>query len=163
MLRDIKEKQEKILIDEKDKKILAILSRNSRETLVNVASELKMSVDAVRIRIKKLKENGFITGFTIIQSYKKLGYGLRAAILVKLKDLTNENLENFVNHLKKTKGVILLNAIAGDFDFEVVFIAKTSSDLARFSKEIRTKFSDIVVDWKVNLITESYKVEGFEI
>lgn len=150
-------------IDEKDRKILEILSKNSRETLVNVAKELRMSVDGVRMRIKRLVKSGIITGFTIIKSYKKLGYPLKASILVKLQNLTEERLNNFVDHLRRMPQVIVLNSIAGDFDFEIVIVAKSTSDLDKFSKAIRTKFSDIIVDWKVNIITESYKIEVFEI
>jgi len=150
-------------IDDKDKKILEILSQNSRETLVNIAKEVRMSVDAVRKRIKNLVKSGVITGFTIIKSYKKLGYPLKASILVKLQNLTEEKLNLFINHLKRTPNVIVLNSIAGDFDFEIVIVAKSTSDLDKFSKSIRTKFSDIIVDWKVNIITESYKIEVFEI
>ena len=150
-------------IDEKDKKILEILSKNSRETLVNIAKEVRMSVDAVRMRIKNLVKSEIVTGFTIVKSYKKLGYPLKASILVKLQNLSEERLEKFINYLKKTPKVIVLNSIAGDFDFEIVIIAKSTSDLDKFSRSTRTKFSNIIVDWKVNIITESYKIEVFEI
>ena len=164
MARKRKTEQENLSkIDEKDRKILEILTKNSRETLVNIAKELKMSVDAVRVRIKNLVKFGVITGFTIIKSYKKLGHPLKASILVKLQNLTEEKLEQFINYLKKTPKVIVLNSIAGDFDFEIVVIVRSASDLDKFSKTIRTKFSDIIVDWKVNIITKSYKIEVFEI
>jgi len=164
MPRKRKAQQENLSkIDEKDRKILEILSRNSRETLVNIAKEVRMSVDAVRMRIKNLVKSGVITGFTIIKSYKKLGYPLKASILVKLQNLTEEKLNSFINYLKRTPKVIVLNSIAGDFDFEIVVIAKSTSDLDKFSRSVRTKFSDIIVDWKVNIITESYKIEVFEI
>jgi len=164
MMKKKKIEQENLSqIDEKDKKILEILSKNSRETLVNIAKEVRMSVDAVRMRIKSLVKSEIITGFTIIKSYKKLGYPLKASILVKLQNLSEERLEEFINYLKKTQKVIVLNSIAGEFDFEIVVIAKSTSDLDKFSKSIRTKFSDIIVDWKVNIITESYKIEVFEI
>ncbi|MCD6575757.1 MAG: hypothetical protein J7K73_01200, partial [Nanoarchaeota archaeon] len=59
--------------------------------------------------------------------------------------------------------IIVLNSIAGDFDIEIVMIAKSSEDLSKLSNEIRTKFSEIIVDWKVNIITETHRVEEFEI
>ncbi len=45
------------------------------------------------LAIKKLQEKGVISGFTILKSYKKLGYPLRSVVLVKLKNLTEENLK----------------------------------------------------------------------
>lgn len=150
-------------IDEKDRKILAILAKNSRETLVGIAKEVGLSIDAVRMRIKKLVESKIITGFTILRSYKQLGYVFKASILVKFQNLTEEELNSFISYLKKKPNVIVLNSMAGDFDIEIVIVAKSSSDLARFSKEVRIRFSKIIVDWKVNLITESHKVEEFEL
>ncbi|MCD6575811.1 MAG: winged helix-turn-helix transcriptional regulator, partial [Nanoarchaeota archaeon] len=93
-------------IDEKDRRIIAILSKNGRETLVNIAKEVKMSVDAVRIRIKKLVKSGVISGFTIVKSYKKLGYPLKADILVKLQNFTTKSLDEFINYLKKIPQII---------------------------------------------------------
>jgi DNA-binding Lrp family transcriptional regulator len=157
------EQENLIQIDEKDRKILAILAKNSRETLVNIAKEVRMSVDGTRMRTKRLVDSGVITGFTILRSYKKLGYSLKADILVKLQNLTEEKISGFIGYLKKCPQVIVLNSIAGDFDIEIAVIARSSSELAKFSKDIRIKFSDIIVDWKVNIITESHKVEEFEI
>ena len=142
---------------------MAILAKNSREPLVRIAKKINMSIDATRLRIKKLVESGVITGFTILRSYKKLGYPLKASVLVKLQNISEENLNNFINYLKKDPKVIVLNSIAGDFDIEIVIVAKSTSDLNKFSKTVRTKFSDIIVDWKINLITESHRIEVFEI
>lgn len=150
-------------IDEKDRKILMILAKNSRETLVSIAKEVGLSIDAVRMRIKKLVESKIITGFTILRSYKQLGYVFKASILVKFQNLTEEELNSFISYLKKKPNVIVLNSMAGDFDIEIVIVAKSSSDLARFSKEVRIRFSKIIMGWKVNLITESHKVEEFEL
>jgi len=164
MARKKQLKQESLSqIDERDRKIISILAKNSRETLVNIAKELRMSIDAVRMRIKKLVNVKVITGFTILRSYQKLGYLLKADILVKLNNLTEEKLNHLMDYLKNRPQVIVLNSVAGDFDIEIVVVAKGSADLARFSREIRTKFSDIIVDWKVNLITESHKIEEFQL
>lgn len=164
MARKKQAKQENLSrIDKKDRKILKILAKNSRETLVKISREIGMSVDATRMRIKKMVDSGVITGFTILRSYKKLGYPLKASILVKLRNISKEKLNKFINSLKAHPRVIVLNSIAGDFDVEITIIAKSSSDLDKFSRKIRTKFSEMIVDWKVNIITESHKVEEFKL
>lgn len=150
-------------IDAKDRKILALLSKNSRETLTNIAKQVNLSIDSVRMRIKKMQESGVITGFTILRSYKSLGYVLRANILIKLQNITEEKIDDFISFLKKQERIIILNSVAGNFDVEMVVIAKSSSDLDKFSKMVRIKFTDIIADWQTNLITESYKIEEFEL
>lgn len=150
-------------VDEKDKQILVILAKNSRQTLTKIAKEVKLSVDSIKTRIEKLKESGIITGFTILKSYKLLGYPLKASFLIKLYNISEEKMNNFIDFLKRQPRIIILNAVVGTFDLEIVVIAKSSSDLENISRKIRTQFTDIIADWQTNIITESYKLEEFEL
>lgn len=52
-------------IDEKDKKILEILMKDSRTPYTEIAGELDVSEATVRKRIDRLKEEGVIERFTI--------------------------------------------------------------------------------------------------
>lgn len=150
-------------VDKKDKQILAILAKDSRKTLTKIAKEIKLSVDSVKTRIEKLKKLGIITGFTILRSYKLLGYPLKASFLIKLHNISQDKLNDFIYFLKRQPRVIILNAVVGTFDLEIVVIAKSSSDLENISRKIRTQFTDIIADWQTNIITESYKLEEFEL
>jgi len=54
-----------MLLDEKNRKILAILKKNSRTTNIEIAKKVKMTEGAVRNRISRLLKEGAITRFTI--------------------------------------------------------------------------------------------------
>ena len=61
-------------IDEIDKKILKSLSQNSRKNIIDIARETKTTVDIVKYRLRKMKEEGIITGFTIQMDLERMGY-----------------------------------------------------------------------------------------
>ena len=50
-------------IDELDKKLLNLLSENLEEKIVNIANKLGVSYKTVQSRIKRLEENGVISGY----------------------------------------------------------------------------------------------------
>ncbi len=62
-----------VRLSEKDKKIIELLYENAENTYVNMAKELNVTEAAVRKRVKKLEENGVITGYTVKINPKKAG------------------------------------------------------------------------------------------
>jgi len=54
-----------MIIDGKDKQLIALLSANSRESTANLARMLGMSRTTVTSRIERLEKKGVITGYTV--------------------------------------------------------------------------------------------------
>jgi len=63
-----------VSIDEKDKKILEILKKDSRTPYTEIAEKLKVSEATVRKRIESLREDDVIKKFTIEIDPQSLGY-----------------------------------------------------------------------------------------
>lgn len=61
-------------IDNLDKKILSILSKNARIPFKDVATECGVSRAAIHQRVQHLMENGIITGSGFDVNPKSLGY-----------------------------------------------------------------------------------------
>ncbi len=61
-------------IDNLDKKILSILSKNARIPFKDVAAECGVSRAAIHQRVQRLMENGIITGSGFDVNPKSLGY-----------------------------------------------------------------------------------------
>ena len=157
------EKSKKIReLDEKDLKILNILIENGREKLNIIARLVGLSIDSTKKRIHKLHETGVIERFTILPNPKKVGYEITAHIYVKLKNLTEEKTNQFIDHLKHHQRIIVAFSMLGDFDIYFVIIAKDSQDMDFHLKQIRTKFSDIISDWKGATVINPYKIEEYK-
>ncbi len=63
------------IIDEKDKKILEILKKDSRTPYTEMAEKLDVSEATIRKRIERLRKKNVIKKFTIDVDPKSLGYG----------------------------------------------------------------------------------------
>jgi len=70
-------------VDETDRKILERLQDDARVAFRKIAEELGVSESTVFVRVKKLRENGVIQGFTAVISPEKVGKGLTAFILLR--------------------------------------------------------------------------------
>jgi DNA-binding Lrp family transcriptional regulator len=114
-------------MDNKDRLILAILKRNSREKYVNIAKKVNLTEGAIRQRITKLVKNGIIQRFTI-----DLGIVVEAIILVK-------------TNLGKTKTIIQqlktlsekVYEVSGEYDIAVLVDAKDMDKLNLKIDDIR--------------------------
>lgn len=61
-------------MDEKDRKIIEMLQKNSRKPFTEIAEEIGVSEATIRKRVKSLQEENIIQRFTIEVDPKKLGY-----------------------------------------------------------------------------------------
>lgn len=69
------------MIDEIDRKILALLIQNGRITHEEIAKRLNFSRPAIHQRVAKLTEKGIINSYTAEINWEKLGYAIDAFIL----------------------------------------------------------------------------------
>ena len=69
-------------IDIVDRKIIAELQSNGRESVSNIADSIGMSIPAVAERIKKLQDSDIIRGYQAVINNKKVGLDVSAFITV---------------------------------------------------------------------------------
>jgi len=161
------EKTEKISvkeakIDEKDKKIFNLLNKNSRTTLKEMAKEAGMSIDGVKGRLEKMLECGAIMRLCAIPNPAFFGLPVDAQVYVKLKDITDEKLHQFLTYLKNHDRIIIVFSVIGNYDLFFVILAKSAAELASLKNEIRKKFSSIIADWNETITAELSKYEVYK-
>ena len=148
------------ILDDKDKKILKILQENGREQLNKIAKKVGLSIDSTHKRIKVMIEKGIFYP-TILIDPQAIGFPLIADIKIKLKNVTEKALGEFIAYLKKYPRCTELLSITGDYDFTIVLIAKDGNELEKLSTEIRQKFRDLIGEWRSNLVLKSHKFEEY--
>jgi Lrp/AsnC family leucine-responsive transcriptional regulator len=72
-------------MDDIDRKIIAHLQQNARDSYAGIAMAVGLSVSAVNERLKKLEANGTITGWSITANAEKLGRPTLAFVSVALE------------------------------------------------------------------------------
>ncbi len=156
-----KVKSEKIRpLDAVDRKILNILSENARTKLTVIAKSVGLSVDSTKKRMERMKKNDVIHKYTIQADDPEIRMAVH--IYIKIKNMSQENYDEFINAMKKNPRCIDLMAVLGDYDIYVVLLGKDPQDLDRMKLEIKQKFNDLIGDWKEVLVTKIYKLEEYK-
>ncbi len=118
-------------MDRKDLEILRLLQRNCKLSVREIAKRLKIPSSTVYARINKLEEKRVITGYHAKVDEKKLGYGVKAFILVSYTPMPipQEEVANKIAALPQVQGVYI---ISGEWDMIVEVIEKDVESLGDF-------------------------------
>jgi len=118
----------KYIIDDLDKKILNILQKNADLTYAEIAKEVNVSPSTVHLRVKRLKELGYIKSIIAVVDPGKLGLNIRAYVFIKTDPKKhNEALEK----IAKIKEVVELYDITGEYSAIAKVYATDNEGLAR--------------------------------
>src|SRR6056297_1769747 len=98
------------IMDGFDQKILMELQQNARISYTELGKQIGLSGPAVKERVLKLEENGFIEGYRAKLNLSKLGYTLMVIINFKMNP---GNIKAFIDKLKKMPEVVECNRITG--------------------------------------------------
>jgi Lrp/AsnC family leucine-responsive transcriptional regulator len=107
----------KIKIDRFDKIIIDILSKEGRLTITELAKRAGLSKTPCQVRLKKLINQGYISGFRAIVNHQKMDVGHVAFVEVKLRDTTQTALDAFNEGVQDILEVEQCHMIAGPFDY----------------------------------------------
>ncbi len=148
-------------LDQIDRQILNILSKNARTKLTSMAKGIRLSVDSTKKRMQKLEQDKIILKYTINVDPDKLGRPLGVHVYVKFKDLVKEKYDEFIDELKGDYRVIVLVDIVGDYDLLVVFLTRDTEEMAEIKMELRQKYGSIIGDWKEVVVSKVHILEDF--
>lgn len=71
------------MLDQIDRQIISVLDADGRATLAEIGAQVGLSGPAVGERIRRLREDGVIEGFTLRLDPAALGYTLEAIVRIK--------------------------------------------------------------------------------
>ena len=104
-------------MDEYDRKILSVLSIEGRISMTALGERVGLSKTPVTARVKRLEEEGVITGYRATLSASKLGVEHIAFLEVKLSDTREKALDAFNQAVRAIPEVEACHMIAGGFDY----------------------------------------------
>ncbi len=129
--------------DSTDLKLLSALYQNARTSTVGLSKISLLTPEAVRYRMKRLEKEGFIMGYTAWFDAKKLGFNYYK-ILIGFRNITRAKEKAFLNYCLAADDVIFINKTIGSWDIEVDILVRDNAELHAFTREIKTRFGDII-------------------
>ncbi|MEE2862114.1 MAG: Lrp/AsnC family transcriptional regulator [Paracoccus sp. (in: a-proteobacteria)] len=115
-------------LDRIDIKILAELQRNGRITNVELADLVALSPSPCLMRVKKLQQAGYITGYAAQINVAKLGETLTVYTEFTLKNHRQIDFARFQEALEKVDSCIECHLVSGGYDYLAKFVTSGISD-----------------------------------
>lgn len=144
-----------IKLDLKDKKILSMLSENSRAPLNSIAKKVRLSRDAVDYRIKRLAREGVIMQFFPIINLEKFGYET-FHIFFLIDEMDKKQQDEFLLFLKSSPYVKNIIEYSDRWDYEVVLVARTLREFDDVVTQITSKFPQLIFEKEKMQVIKGY-------
>jgi DNA-binding Lrp family transcriptional regulator len=119
------------VLDEIDRRLLEILREDSRRRLKDLAVELSKPVSTIHERVRKLVRTRVIKKFTVEIDYSRLGYNIKALILL---NVDGKHILDVEGDISRHPNVEAVYDITGEFDVAVIASFKSISELDEFVK-----------------------------
>ena len=147
-------------LNETDKKILKALSTDSRINIINLAKKTKLTRDIINYRIKKLIQNKIIIQYRCYLNLNNLGIK-HYKIILRTKNLNEKSEKEMKSYLTSHKKATQFLKLIGSWDLEIEFETESEDELYDIFNKFRKKFSNLIRDFDIIRITETYKLNYF--
>lgn len=144
----IREKDDRLLLDEVDRGILYMLQENARTTTHDeISAEVGVSPSTVRNRIGQLEDAGIIEGYTLQIDYERAGFPLHVQFVCTVP--ASERSQRTKEALKINGVVAVREMLTGERNLVVEVVAVGTRDLGTITEslnglEMTIHTSDIV-------------------
>lgn len=133
-----------VKIDATDRKILEILQANSNITNAQLAKEIGLSPAPTLERVNKLETSGVIRSYHAVIDPASVGLGVSTFVMASLKGHNKENIEKFINAIKRINEIVECHHLTGSSDFILKIVCV---DIASYQQLMLERVSNIdVVD-----------------
>lgn len=147
-------------LDETDQKIIKVLSTNARIPIIDLASKLKLSRDVINYRLKKLTKDNVIVSFRAYPNLNNLDIN-HYKVIFRTKNFDEETENKIKSYVTQHKKATQFLKLIGSWDLEIEFETENEDELYKILNDIRQKFSNIIRDFDIIRITETYKYDYF--
>ena len=153
----VPEEREEKKLDLKDRKIIEILSRNSRTPITRIAKILGYSKEVVKYRIDKLVKENIITDFYAVVDSSKLGFN-KFNVYLEFYTLSKEDEKSIIDYLLSHPNVSWIITTSGKWDFMIQIYTKTITELDLVLMEISSKFVNLLKEYELYVITQFHHI-----
>lgn len=147
-------------LDALDRRLAIALSHNARMSGAQLAAELGVAESTVSQRLRRLQQNGLITGYHADIELSRLGIPLQALIAVRLVRHARTDIDAFREAAPHFPGVVGLFHMAGSDDYLLHVAARDAHELRDFVLNHLTGHP-AVAHTETNLIFEHVAGDGW--
>ena len=146
-------------LDKKDHTLLQMLDTNTRVTIATIAKQLRLTENAIRYRIERLKTRGYLKGYSLKLSPSHFGKNIQVVFSVNVKpDSLASSLKKLAHYHEFTK----VYRCSGEYSIVCIGFFNDNEHLEEFLN--RKMLAEIpVTNWAEHIVLKRYKNDEFSI
>ena len=129
--------KEKASFDDKDIQILINLSKNARQSLLDLSESLKMTPETVSYRIKQFEKKGIIQGYRALIDVYKIGYEFYKT---EIRLSNYEKIEEIFEFCHKHPNIYQVDKTIGGETLEIEFHVTSLKEMLKIIDEFEKIF-----------------------
>jgi Lrp/AsnC family leucine-responsive transcriptional regulator len=126
-------------MDEIDKKILAALTKNARATLTELGERVFLSTPAIRARLQKLENRGYVKSYSAVLNPEKFGKDFVCFCLVQLNTHFISTDNAFTNFVESCPDILECYRIAGQYEYMLKIATKSTKSMEALITRMRAE------------------------
>ena len=119
-------------LDQSDKAILTILQNEGRMRNVELAERIHLSPPATHARVKRLEEEGVISGYSANIDRNKTGHDCMCFISVSLESHQQEKQKQFFDAIQDLQQVLECHHLTGQSDYLLKVVIRNNREMEDF-------------------------------
>lgn len=151
------EKEGRISLTVKDKRILGELFQNARTPFSVIARKVRLSKEAVNYRVKRLMNSGLLAGFNTVLDVRKLGWEM-FFVYIRLRNIDVGRESTIFEFLKGHPNVTQLFKCVGNYDAIVKVFVRQTADVDALMKDIEARFPENIDQYDIDYVVEEAAV-----
>jgi Lrp/AsnC family leucine-responsive transcriptional regulator len=124
------------VVEEIDRRIVSLLSRNGRMSFTELARQAGLSVSAVHQRVRRLETDGVITGYVALYNPEVVGLPLTAFVSIKPFDPASP--DDAPERLAHLAAIEACHSVAGDENYILKVRVASPAALEDLLQQIRS-------------------------
>jgi Lrp/AsnC family leucine-responsive transcriptional regulator len=123
-------------VEDIDRKIVSLLSRNGRMSFTELARQAGLSVSAVHQRVRRLENDGVITGYVALCAPEVIGLPLTAFVSIKPFDPSSP--DDVPEKLRHLSAIEACHSVAGEENYILKVRVASPASLENLLQQIRS-------------------------
>ena len=124
-----------VTLDLMDHRILDILQSDGRITMLDLADRVGLSPTPCSRRVKRLEDEGVITGYAARVDTNALGWSVEALVTVRLASQGADDIQAFLKAVRKRPEITECLLVAGNIDYVLKVRVRDVEGLREFILE----------------------------
>lgn len=142
-----------VMLDKKDKELLRLLQHDCTLCLQDLAAAVDLTPNPCWKRIKRLEDEGIITGRVALLSKDKLNLSLAAFVMIKTQNHSHDWYKHFVSQVNSMPEVMTFFRTTGEYDYLLQVVVSDMKGYDSFYKKLVSSVSGL------SDVTSSFSME----